>query len=56
MWQNFPFLVEHELLLGCRLGDNDCCNDNHDGNFDDIDEKLPKTYKYYDFSAKMCQF
>ena len=53
MWQNFRFLVEHEFLLGCRLGDDDCCNDNHDGNFDDNDEKMTKkTYKCKEFWTK----
>ena len=31
-------------------------NDNYNGNFDDNDDKNDqKTYKYYDFSAKMYQ-
>ena len=39
--------------------DNDDCNDNYDsndGNFDDSAKKIPKTYKSFDFSAKMYQF
>ena len=56
MWQNFPFLVEHEFLLGCRLGDDDCCNDNHDGNFDDNDEKMTKKHtNVKNFGQKMWQ-
>ena len=38
---------------------NDDCNDNYDsngGNFYENDDKNDQqTYKYYDFSAKMCK-